>query len=107
MSKVELNSALKTSNSREELKTPPLKCKNFSGENDRFHFRSFLFSFENVSGCRRDLFSGARLQYLKSNLSEFVLYEIESLSNINENYPVAMQILRVQYLDVPFFIDSL
>ncbi|KAL7632922.1 UNVERIFIED_CONTAM: hypothetical protein RMT77_016749 [Armadillidium vulgare] len=60
----EVKSILRGLAVKQEVKIPALKCKTFSGESDRFQFRSFLLSFENVFGSRRDLSDAAKLQYL-------------------------------------------
>jgi len=92
---------------RQEVKIPPLKCKTFSGESDRFQFRTFMISFENVIGCRRDLTEASKLQYLKSHLTGLALKDVEHLPNINENYEIALRILKDLYLDENFIVDSI
>ncbi|KAL7646135.1 UNVERIFIED_CONTAM: hypothetical protein RMT77_003036 [Armadillidium vulgare] len=91
-----------------ELSLPKLKCISFSGgKEDRFLFRSFLLSYNNVYGCRLDISEVAKLQYLKSHLSGYALKDIEHLSNVDENLEVALDILKGQYLDEPYIVDSL
>lgn len=101
----EIHSLMKTI--KQEVRIPPLKCKNFSGEADRLQFRSFLLSFENIIGCRRDLTDASKLIYLKSHLSGMAQKDVEHLPNIDSNYAVALDLLKELYLDVPFIIDSL
>src|ERR1700755_263464 len=103
----EVKSILRGLAVKHEVKIPALKCKTFSGESDRFQFRSFLLSFENVFGSRRDLSDAAKLQYLKAHLSSMALKDVEHLPNVDDNYKVALQILKNLYLDVPFIIDCL
>ncbi|KAL7630189.1 UNVERIFIED_CONTAM: hypothetical protein RMT77_019672 [Armadillidium vulgare] len=103
----EVRSILRGLAVKQEVKIPALKCKTFSGESDRFQFRSFLLSFENVFGSRRDLSDAAKLQYLKAHLSSIALKDVEHLPNVDDNYEVALQILKDLYLDVPFIIDCL
>lgn len=107
VSRAELKQILKEISPKQELKIPALKCSTFKGESDRFQFRSFILSFENTFGCRTDISSAAKLQYLKAHLSGFALRDIEHLSNVAENYSTAMKILKDLYLDKPFIIDSL
>src|ERR1044072_4672653 len=104
---LEVKSILRGLAVKQEVKIPALKCKTFSGESDRFQFRSFLLSFENVFGSRRDLSDAAKLQYLKAHLSSMALKDVEHLPNVDDNYEVALQILKDLYLDVPFIIDCL
>lgn len=103
----EIHSMLKTLTTKQEVKIPPLKCKSFSGEADRLQFRSFLLSFENIIGSRRDLTEAAKLQYLKSHLTGMAQKDVDHLPNIDSNYEVALKILKDLYLDKPFIIDSL
>ena len=107
LSRAELNQILKAISPKQEIKIPALKCSSFKGEEDRFQFRSFLLSFENTFGCRTDITSAAKLQYLKAHLGGFALRDIEHLSNVDENYSAAIKILKDLYLDKHFIIDSL
>ena len=43
-----------------DLRIPALKCPSFSGESDKYGFRSFLQSYNNVYGDRRDLTDAAK-----------------------------------------------
>ncbi|KAL7646016.1 UNVERIFIED_CONTAM: hypothetical protein RMT77_002917 [Armadillidium vulgare] len=107
VSKAELRTVLSYHPPR-ELSLPKLKCISFSGgKEDRFLFRSFLLSYNNVYGCRLDISEAAKLQYLKSHLSGYALKDIEHLSNVDENLEVALDILKGQYLDEPYIVDSL
>jgi len=107
VSRAEVHSILKNYTPQQEVKIPPLKCKSFSGEGDRLQFRSFLLSFENIFGCRKDISDAAKLQYLKAHLTGYALRDIEHFPNVNENYQVALKTLKDLYLDVPFIVDSL
>ncbi|KAL7634537.1 UNVERIFIED_CONTAM: hypothetical protein RMT77_014914 [Armadillidium vulgare] len=56
VSKAELRTALSGYPPQRELSLPKLKCISFSGgKEDRFLFRSFLLSYNNVYGCRLDI----------------------------------------------------
>lgn len=103
----DIHSMLKLLTNKQEVKIPPLKCKSFSAETDRLQFRSFILSFENIIGCRRDLTDAAKLQYLKSHLTGMAQKDIDHLPNIDSNYQIALGILKDLYLDKPFIIDSL
>ena len=59
ISREELQSILKRFKPQQELKIPALKCRNFSGGEDKCQFRSFILSFENVYGCRKDTSNAA------------------------------------------------
>ena len=108
VSKAELRTALSGYHPQRELSLPKLECVSFSGgKDDRFLFRSFLLSYNNVYGCRLDISEAAKLQYLKSHLSGYALKDIEHLSNVDENLEVALEILKSQYLDEPYIVDSL
>lgn len=107
VSRAELTHILKNISPKQEIKIPALKCNSFKGESDRFQFRSFILSFENTFGCRTDISSAAKLQYLKAHLGGFALRDVEHLSNVDENYLIALKILKDLYLDKQFIIDSL
>ncbi|KAL7632993.1 UNVERIFIED_CONTAM: hypothetical protein RMT77_016703 [Armadillidium vulgare] len=80
VSKAELRTALSGYHPHRELSLPKLKCISFSGgKDDRFLFRSFLLSYNNVYGFRLDISEAAKLQYLKSHLSGYALKDIEHL----------------------------
>src|SRR5678816_1960467 len=89
------------------LKIPALKCGDFSGDKDKHSFRYFLQSFNNVYGERRDISKAIKLQYLKSHLKGYALKDIEFLSGTDDNYDVALTILKEHYLDKAFIIDSI
>src|SRR5678816_3820144 len=89
------------------LKIPALKCGDFSGEKDKHSFRSFLQEFNNVYGGRKDLSQAVKLQYLKSHLKGYALRDIEHLTGTDENYEVALSILKEHYLDKAFILDSI
>ncbi|KAL7640485.1 UNVERIFIED_CONTAM: hypothetical protein RMT77_008760 [Armadillidium vulgare] len=108
MSRVEMQNILKNIQaSKQEIKIPAIKCQVFKGEGDRHSFRSFLLSFQNIYGVRKDVTDAAKLQYLKSLLEGNALKDIEHLPNVDENLEVALDILKNLYLDESYIIDSL
>ena len=81
---------------------PKLQCPKFSGENivDKFEFKNFLSQFETV--CASDGSNKAKLQRLRSQLTGEAFQDISHLSIADDNYDIAIQLLKDQYLDVPF-----
>ncbi|KAL7644719.1 UNVERIFIED_CONTAM: hypothetical protein RMT77_004532 [Armadillidium vulgare] len=60
MSRVEMQNILKNIQaSKQEIKIPAIKCQVFKGEGDRHSFRSFLLSFQNIYGARKDVSDAA------------------------------------------------
>ena len=86
---------------------PKLQCPKFSGENivDKFEFKNFLSQFETV--CASDGSNKAKLQRLRSQLTGEAFQDISHLSVEDDNYDIAIQLLKDQYLDVPFIIHEI
>src|ERR1700755_1958236 len=108
MSRVEMqNILMNIQASKQEIKIPAIKCQVFKGEGDRHSFRSFLLSFQNIYGARKEVSDFAKLQFLKFLLEVNALKDIEHLPNVDENLEVALDILKNLYLDESYIIDSL
>ena len=90
-----------------EAKLPSLKIRSFSGEKDRDYFRTFLSQFENLIGYRSDITDASKLLYLKNYLEGPALAEVVHLHNSNENYKLALQLLKDAYMDIPFVVNEL
>ena len=90
-----------------EGKPPPLQCGTFSGtEKDKFAFSNFLIQFENVIGHKKNLSDSAKQSYLLSYLRGYALKVISHLAVSEENYKVALKLLRDEFLDVDYIVDE-
>ena len=89
-----------------EPQPPALKCPNYSGLSDRDNFQHFLSQFENVIGCKKNLTNAAKLAYLKGYLRDYAFTVIKHLTNTDSNYSIAIDLLKREFLDVPFIIDN-
>lgn len=88
ITRADLYFILKNFKPQHDLKIPERKCKTFSGEGERFFFRSFFLLFENIFRFRKDISNTTKLQYLKLRLSGYTLKDVEHLPNIDKNYLV-------------------
>ena len=77
---------------------PRLSCPTFEGHKQgRFAFKNFLSQFDNfVSSVRID---SVKLQLLKSHLRGYAAQIIDHLSLTDENFSIAIDILRAEFLD--------
>ena len=90
-----------------EGKPPPLQCGTFSGtKKDKFAFSNFLIQFENVIGHRKNLSNSAKLSDLLSYLKGYALKIINHLAVSDENYSVALKLLKDEFLDVDYVVDE-
>jgi hypothetical protein len=89
------------------VKPPPLKCEMFEDNVlNRFQFRNFLLQFENIVGNRKDLNKACKMTYLVSYLQGKAFNIIKHLSISEANYEQALNLLKVEFLDVPFIIND-
>ena len=90
------------------VKMPELQCKIFSGKStDKLEFKNFLQQFHNcVDGCE-SLTDAGKLTYLRGFLTDYAFRVISSLSVTDENYQVALKMLKDEFLDEEFIIDEI
>ena len=94
-------------NEMSDGKPPSLECGTFNGkERDKFAFHNFLNQFNNVIGSRKQLSDSAKLSYLFGYVKGYALKLINHLSISDENYMVALQLLKEEFLDVNYIIDE-
>ena len=80
---------------------PKLKCTVFVGNTvNKLAFKKFLAQFENLVSDVKS--SACKFQILKSYLSGYSAQVIEHLSVSDENYFVALDLLRSEFLDLDF-----
>ena len=90
------------------VKMPELKCQTFSGESlDKFEFKNFLQQFQNCIDACTSLTNTGKLTYLRSYLTDYAFTTISHLSITNDNYDVAIQILKKEFLDEEFIVDEI
>jgi len=82
------------------LNLPILKCTTFSGTpKDTTSFNIFYNQFMNVIGLRSEFTNATKLSYLTSYLSDYALKVVSHLSIIDDNYLVALELLKKEFLN--------
>ena len=90
-----------------DAKAPSLQCGNFCGEDDRLDFRTFFVQFKNLIDSKRNLTNSAKLTYLRGYLRGYALKVISYLEVSDDNYDVALTLLKNEFLDVPHIKDQM
>ena len=104
----QLIAALKNLNHTSESRPPPLLCSTFDGTGvDKFEFNNFLVQFSNVIDCRKNLTDSAKLAYLHSYLKGYAFKIVKHLSITDANYPIALDLLKQEFLDEEYLIDEI
>ena len=62
--------------------------------------------FNNVIGSRKNLSDSAKLTYLLGYLRDYALKVVKHLTVSDSNYLIAIQMLKEEFLDVPYIIDE-
>ena len=89
------------------VKLPKLTCKVFDGEStDKLEFKNFLLQFNNCVDSSGKLSDSSKLTYLRSFLSGYAFKVISHLSISDDNYAIALTLLKDEFLDVPYIVDS-
>ena len=89
------------------VKIPKLECKVFDGTSkDKLEFKNFLTQFSNCIDACGKLSDANKLTYLRSYLSGYALKIISHLSVTDDNYKVALSLLKEEFLDVQYIIDE-
>lgn len=86
---------------------PKLNCPKFSGKNceDKFAFKNFLTQFQNCMVAVKC--KAIKLQYLRGYLADYALQIIQHLTITNENYDVAIQLLKEEYWDHEYIVNEI
>ena len=91
-----------------DLKLPHLSCGTFSGEGTSHQdYFTFLTQFNNVIGLRDNLTASVKFTYLKSYLRGYASKLVEHLSIADENYPIALTLLKDEFLNQNCLVDDL
>ena len=100
-------SSIPLANSASVVKLPQLKCDTFDGRsNDKLEFKNFLLQFNNCIDACGQLSGSSKLTYLRSYLVGFAFRVISHLSISDENYDVAIKLLKEEFLDEEFIVDE-
>ena len=91
-----------------KVKLPDLKCDNFSGEGaTNLQYHNFISQFNNIVGNRVNLAKSTKLTYLLSYLKGYAYKIVQHLQITDDNYDVAIELLRNEFLNKPALIDEL
>ena len=95
-----------TTEQQQHTHVPKIQCTKFCGDGvGKFEFKNFLAQFEN---CVTSVESPkVKLSFLKVFLTGYASQLILNLSLENENYDVAINLLKNNFLDTPFLIDEI
>ena len=89
------------------VKIPKLECKIFDGTSKhKLEFNHFLTQFSNCVDACGTLSNASKLTYLRCHLSGYALKIISHLSVTNDNFDVALSLLKEEFLDVPYIVDE-
>ena len=84
-----------------------MECSTFSGKGlDKFAFNTFINQFNIVIGQRKNLSKSTKLAYLIGYLRYYALSIVKHLSITDDNFDVALQMLKREFLDEEFIIDE-
>ena len=89
------------------VKLPQLKCETFDGySTDKLQFKNFLLQFNNCIDACGQLSDSSKLTYLRSYLSGYAFRVISHLSISDDNYKIALKLLKDEFLDEDFIVDE-
>ena len=89
------------------VKLPQLKCDTFDGmSTDKLQFKNFLLQFNNCIDACGQLSDSSKLTYLRSYLSGFAFRVISHLSISDDNYKLALDLLKKEFLDEDYIVDE-
>lgn len=72
---------------------------------DKFAFKNFLTQFQNCMVAVKC--KAIKLQYLRGYLADYALQIIQHLTITNENYDVAIQLLKEEYWDHEYIVNEI
>jgi len=91
-----------------KLKLPELRCSSFSGEGtNSLDFHAFITEFNNIVGSRRNISDSCKLTYLKTYLKGYANKLVQHLQVSDENYSIALDLLKLEFLNVESLVDEL
>ena len=106
MSTVDALAAILAKNQSDALK-PKLHCATFSGKgNDKLEFKNFMTQFNNCVDANGKLSGSVKLTYLRSYLTDYALKIISHLTINDDNYDIALKLLKEEFLDEDYIADE-
>ena len=91
-----------------KIHLPDLKCDLFNGEGSNpIEYHSFMSQFRNVVGLRENLSDSTKLTYLKSFLRGYASKIVQHLQITDENYEIALDLLKNEFLNEDAVVDNL
>ncbi|KAL7630818.1 UNVERIFIED_CONTAM: hypothetical protein RMT77_018969 [Armadillidium vulgare] len=94
-------------NASHDYKLPVINCDQFDGsQKDKLVFHNFLTKFNNVIGNKESLEDSVKLMYLFGYLKGYALKVVSHLSLNNDNYKVALELLKKEFLDKNLIINE-
>ena len=95
------------SSSKDSVKLPRLECDKFDGESqDKMAFKNFLQQFHNCINVCGQLSDSSKLTYLRGYLKGYAFRVISHLSVSDDNYSVALKLLKEEFLDEEYIVDE-
>ena len=86
---------------------PKLQCSQLSGKDvDELEFKNFLIQFQNCVDAGGNLPGSAKLTYLRSYLTGYAYKIISHLSITDDNFDIAITLLKDEFLDTEFIADE-
>ena len=89
------------------VEVPKLQCQVFDGTSkDKLEFKNFLVQFFSCIDACGSISDAIKLTYLRSYLSGYALKIISHLSVADDNFEVALDLLKEEFLDIPYIVDE-
>ena len=86
---------------------PKLQCSQFSGKDvDELEFKKFFIQIQNCVDAGGNLPGSAKLTYLRSYLIGYAYEIISPLSVTDDNFDIAITLLKDEFLDTEFIADE-
>ena len=89
------------------VQLPKLSCPTFDGSGkDKLEFKNFLAQFQNCIEACGSLSDANKLTYLRSYLAGNAFKLINHLSVTDDNFEIALDLLKDEYLDIAHIVDE-
>ena len=86
---------------------PKLQCSTFSGVDvDKLAFKDFLTQFQNCVDAGGSMSNSVKLTYLRGYLTGYAYKIISHLSITDDNYLIAIKLLKDEFLDTEYIVDE-
>ena len=95
------------SSNKDSVKLSRLECDKFDGESqDKMAFKNFLQQFHNCINVCGQLSDSSKLTYLRGYLKGYTFRVISHLSVSDDNYSVALKLLKEEFLDEEYIVGE-